>query len=180
MLHLTLILMRAWHLIAMLKEKLYTKMGSRCLTAKEPDSTRYRVPFSTAATEDKPVQPYLLYFGLLCGVRFPAGSLPDFHMWKSCWTMPLVGRFSRGSPEYLLGEDILVAPVMTQGATSRDVYLPQGRWRDGLHPDHSLIEGRTWLRNYSASLSELPYFIRETVMKYRSHYGEEFQKMQNQ
>ncbi|KAJ8871771.1 hypothetical protein PR048_028111 [Dryococelus australis] len=31
-------------------------------------------------------------------VRFPAGSLPYFRMWESCPTMPLVGRFSRGSP----------------------------------------------------------------------------------
>ncbi|KAJ8869007.1 hypothetical protein PR048_030553 [Dryococelus australis] len=28
-------------------------------------------------------------------VRFPAGSLPDPRMWESCWTMPLVGGFSR-------------------------------------------------------------------------------------
>ncbi|KAJ8888387.1 hypothetical protein PR048_007877 [Dryococelus australis] len=28
----------------------------------------------------------------------PAGSPPDFHMWESCRTIPLVGEFSRGSP----------------------------------------------------------------------------------
>ncbi|KAJ8882164.1 hypothetical protein PR048_018652 [Dryococelus australis] len=31
-------------------------------------------------------------------VRFQAGSLPDFRMWKSCWTIPLVGGFSLPSP----------------------------------------------------------------------------------
>ncbi|KAJ8891643.1 hypothetical protein PR048_004171, partial [Dryococelus australis] len=31
-------------------------------------------------------------------VRFPAGSPPDYRMWESCRTMPLVGGFSRGSP----------------------------------------------------------------------------------
>ncbi|KAJ8867035.1 hypothetical protein PR048_032897 [Dryococelus australis] len=30
-------------------------------------------------------------------VQSPAGSL-DFRKWESCWTMPLVGGFSRGSP----------------------------------------------------------------------------------
>ncbi|KAJ8892667.1 hypothetical protein PR048_005248 [Dryococelus australis] len=30
-------------------------------------------------------------------VRFSAGP-PDFRKWESCWTMPLVGEFSRGSP----------------------------------------------------------------------------------
>ncbi|KAJ8866768.1 hypothetical protein PR048_032629 [Dryococelus australis] len=31
-------------------------------------------------------------------VLSPAGSLPDFPKWEPCWTMPLVGGFSRGSP----------------------------------------------------------------------------------
>ncbi|KAJ8875040.1 hypothetical protein PR048_022930 [Dryococelus australis] len=31
-------------------------------------------------------------------ISFPAGSLPVFHMWGPCRTMPLVGGFSRGSP----------------------------------------------------------------------------------
>ncbi|KAJ8872729.1 hypothetical protein PR048_026343 [Dryococelus australis] len=31
-------------------------------------------------------------------VRFPAGSLPNFCMFESCWTMPLVGGFPQGSP----------------------------------------------------------------------------------
>ncbi|KAJ8895187.1 hypothetical protein PR048_000512 [Dryococelus australis] len=30
-------------------------------------------------------------------VRFPAGQHPDFRTWESCWTMPLVGGFSRRS-----------------------------------------------------------------------------------
>ncbi|KAJ8891334.1 hypothetical protein PR048_010850 [Dryococelus australis] len=40
----------------------------------------------------------LLASHLINRVRFPVGSLPDFHMWESCRTMPLVGGFSRGSP----------------------------------------------------------------------------------
>ncbi|MBV9154923.1 MAG: glycoside hydrolase family 31 protein [Acidobacteriaceae bacterium] len=32
--------------------------------------------------------------------------------------------------EYLWGRDILVAPVIEKGATSRSVYLPQGEWYD--------------------------------------------------
>jgi alpha-glucosidase/alpha-D-xyloside xylohydrolase len=34
------------------------------------------------------------------------------------------------SQEYLWGRDLLIAPVYEQGATSRDVYLPQGVWYD--------------------------------------------------
>ncbi|PZX16397.1 alpha-D-xyloside xylohydrolase [Breznakibacter xylanolyticus] len=32
--------------------------------------------------------------------------------------------------EYLFGSDILVAPLFDQGSTSRDVYLPKGKWID--------------------------------------------------
>jgi len=32
--------------------------------------------------------------------------------------------------EYLLGRNLLVAPVVEQGATSRNVYLPRGTWYD--------------------------------------------------
>src|SRR5579864_2394057 len=32
--------------------------------------------------------------------------------------------------EYLWGRDVLVAPVVEQGATSRSVYLPKGTWHD--------------------------------------------------
>lgn len=34
------------------------------------------------------------------------------------------------SDEYLLGDDLLVAPVVTAGATSRSVYFPPGAWFD--------------------------------------------------
>ncbi|MCW1921831.1 DUF5110 domain-containing protein [Luteolibacter arcticus] len=32
--------------------------------------------------------------------------------------------------EYLWGRDLLVAPVFEKGATSRDIYLPEGQWYD--------------------------------------------------
>ena len=32
--------------------------------------------------------------------------------------------------EYLFGSDILVAPLLLDNATSRDVYLPKGKWID--------------------------------------------------
>ena len=32
--------------------------------------------------------------------------------------------------EYLLGRQLLVAPVIEEGATSRSVYLPNGKWMD--------------------------------------------------
>src|SRR5262249_34047305 len=32
--------------------------------------------------------------------------------------------------EFLWGRDLLIAPVIERGATSRDVYLPPGKWYD--------------------------------------------------
>ena len=32
------------------------------------------------------------------------------------------------SESFLLGDDLLVAPVIEEGATSREVYLPPGTW----------------------------------------------------
>ncbi|KAG5672943.1 hypothetical protein PVAND_003030 [Polypedilum vanderplanki] len=61
--------------------------------------------------------------------------------------------------EYLLGDKILVAPVIEQGKTSRDVYLPIGKWRDG--NDDQIYEGGKLIENYQAPLDKLPWFIRE-------------------
>lgn len=62
--------------------------------------------------------------------------------------------------EYLLGENVLVAPVIVEGATFRDIYLPSGLWRDENHPKSHLINGRKWLHNYPAKLDVLPWFTR--------------------
>ncbi|XP_069697293.1 myogenesis-regulating glycosidase-like [Periplaneta americana] len=61
--------------------------------------------------------------------------------------------------EYLLGEDILVAPILDQGALERDIYLPAGSWRDELHLNVT-YPGRQWLRNYRVELHQLAYFTR--------------------
>ncbi|XP_075979492.1 myogenesis-regulating glycosidase-like isoform X2 [Anticarsia gemmatalis] len=62
--------------------------------------------------------------------------------------------------EYLLGETVLVAPVLTEGATTRNIYLPTGIWYE--QGDRNLyIEGPIWLNNYSAPLDTLPYFVRD-------------------
>lgn len=60
--------------------------------------------------------------------------------------------------EFLLGEDILVAPVLVEGMVSRDVYLPRGVWTDQNYGDTHT--GPIWLYGYPANLSILPYFTR--------------------
>ena len=60
--------------------------------------------------------------------------------------------------EFLLGPDVLVAPVVTQGATSRAVYLPAGCWQrrgvDGSAMDAPITGGVSVTA--AAALGELP------------------------
>ncbi len=59
--------------------------------------------------------------------------------------------------EWMLGDDVLVAPVVTQGATSRGVYFPAGCWRD---PQTHLLQRGPGSATVSAPLTRLPYFFR--------------------
>jgi len=58
--------------------------------------------------------------------------------------------------EFLLGERLLVAPVLVKGATARTVVVPPGRWRG---PDGIVVRGPRRLQ-VSAPLQALPYFER--------------------
>jgi len=60
--------------------------------------------------------------------------------------------------QFMLGDDVLVAPVVEHGATERDVYVPRGRWMDQLRT--TVVEGGRWYRAYPAALDELPRFVR--------------------
>ncbi len=59
--------------------------------------------------------------------------------------------------EYLWGRDILVAPVVQQGATSRKVYLPRGRWIDFW--SEAVVEGGREI-DRAVDLATMPLFVR--------------------
>jgi alpha-glucosidase (family GH31 glycosyl hydrolase) len=61
--------------------------------------------------------------------------------------------------EFLLGDDVLVAPILNEGAVTRDIYLPRGKWQDELQSG-IVHNGNSWLRNYTVQLDELAYFTR--------------------
>ncbi|HSW43922.1 MAG TPA: TIM-barrel domain-containing protein [Patescibacteria group bacterium] len=62
--------------------------------------------------------------------------------------------------EYLLGDDLLVAPVTEPGMTSLEVHLPAGRWIDAWTGD--AFTGPQLL-SCDAPLESIPVFIRETA-----------------
>ncbi|XP_015519680.2 myogenesis-regulating glycosidase [Neodiprion lecontei] len=75
------------------------------------------------------------------------------------WLDPKNSEAFNISDEYLLGEVILVAPVIEEGAVTRDIFLPSGTWRDASYSPYQTYEGPTWIYNYPAPLEILPYFV---------------------
>lgn len=76
------------------------------------------------------------------------------------FTRSAAGRYDSISDEYLWGNDVLVAPVMTEGATSRSITFPEGStWFDWNHPEQSYAGGTT-VDDYPAPLEVLPLFVR--------------------
>jgi alpha-D-xyloside xylohydrolase len=61
--------------------------------------------------------------------------------------------------QYLYGSELLVAPVLQEGATSREVYLPAGRWID-YHDRRTVHDGGKTIVA-SAPFERIPVFARE-------------------
>ena len=59
--------------------------------------------------------------------------------------------------QYMLGDDILVAPVITKGALKRSVVFPKGKWLDS---NGRAYEGPQTIE-IDAPIEKLPYFIRD-------------------
>ena len=74
----------------------------------------------------------------LAVVKRSGEKLPTLASEAATTSMPIVRHLMLMFPDdvesrsiddqFLLGPDLLVAPVVTQGSTSRSVYLPPGRW----------------------------------------------------
>lgn len=56
--------------------------------------------------------------------------------------------------QFLLGEKILVAPVLEKGATERTIHFPPGQWKGD---DGSIVEGPT-VEKVATPLSRLPWY----------------------
>ena len=78
-------------------------------------------------------------------------------------------RFDDITDEYLWGCDILVAPVMTQGATRRSIVFPDGLWVDYNNPGRLYNGGDTV--TYPAPLEVLPLFVRAGAIIPQADYG---------
>ncbi len=63
--------------------------------------------------------------------------------------------------QFLFGRDILVAPVVTEGARSRDIYLPRGEWVD--HWNAEVLTGPAWVRR-DCPLAVMPLYVRRGAL----------------
>ena len=60
--------------------------------------------------------------------------------------------------QYMLGENLLVAPVLSECENSKKLYLPEGKWLDWWN--NTVYEGKRWIL-VDAPLDRIPLFIRE-------------------
>jgi len=74
------------------------------------------------------------------------------------WEFPDDPAVANLGDEAMLGPYVLAAPVVEQGATSRSVYLPAGRWYE-LHSG-AIYDGPTTI-TASLSIAALPLYVRE-------------------
>lgn len=64
---------------------------------------------------------------------------------------------ARRDQEWMLGPDVLVAPVVVEGARTREVHFPPGCWRS---PDTGETHRGPVTRTVPAPLQRLPWFVR--------------------
>jgi alpha-glucosidase (family GH31 glycosyl hydrolase) len=64
--------------------------------------------------------------------------------------------------EFMVGDDLVVAPVLNPGVTKIDIYLPLGHWKDDLKGN--LHEGKHWLRDYPVTLHQIPTFSKHKFL----------------
>ncbi|XP_063802161.1 myogenesis-regulating glycosidase [Pseudophryne corroboree] len=64
--------------------------------------------------------------------------------------------------EFLIGDEMLIAPITDKGCTQRDIFLPgrDNQWMDT--NTLQVFDGGTMIQNYNCSLQEIPVFIKKT------------------
>ena len=77
-------------------------------------------------------------------------------------------RYDHINDQYLWGRDVMVAPVMQQGAVSREITFPHGTWVDINHPEKA-YQGHTTI-NYDVPIEVLPLFARAGAFIPQANY----------
>nr|XP_004563427.2 SITS-binding protein isoform X2 [Maylandia zebra] len=80
-------------------------------------------------------------------------------MW---WLNPADSMTFTINDQFLIGDEVLVAPVVEKGAVQRDIYLPDGgfQWQDSQNA--RVFDGGTFLHDYPVPLTEVAVFLRRS------------------
>lgn len=60
--------------------------------------------------------------------------------------------------QFLVGDNLMVAPILDENLDNRKIYIPAGSWQDNLR--NTIVSGPVHLENYGAELHEVPTFTR--------------------
>lgn len=58
--------------------------------------------------------------------------------------------------QFMVGDRLMVAPILDPGARQRDIYLPEGTWRDNLNGQN--IDGGHWFKKYQVLIDQIATF----------------------
>ncbi len=72
----------------------------------------------------------------------------EFQEDPTCWNI---------DDQFMFGEAIMVAPILTEGKNTRNVWIPPGLWYE--YDSDIMIEGPKWI-NVTADLSTVPFYYR--------------------
>ncbi|CAC5394014.1 unnamed protein product [Mytilus coruscus] len=72
------------------------------------------------------------------------------------WVFPDDEEAFKVSDEFLVGDNILVAPVLCEDVNQMKIYFPEGMWSD--KSNGNLIQGKSWI-TYEVNKNEIPFFL---------------------
>lgn len=96
---------------------------------------------------------HIKYSDYICSLAKKASQSGEPVVRHMCYEFPNEG-FEEEDGQFMLGSDILVAPVLKKGERSKTVRLPGGKWR---YFDGTVFDGSTCVE-VDADLDVLPYF----------------------
>ncbi|XP_061187832.1 uncharacterized protein LOC133195880 [Saccostrea echinata] len=76
------------------------------------------------------------------------------------WIDPMDKIAKSVGDSFLIGDNYLIAPVLCEGKTSREIYFPDGIWKD--LETNKLIVGKKWI-TYPVEMTTLPIFEKTKV-----------------
>ncbi|MHB1922438.1 MAG: glycoside hydrolase family 31 protein [Chitinophagaceae bacterium] len=107
--------------------------------------------FKSYALLHRSLEPYLYQCAMVAhqtGLPIIRHLILEFPQDTTCWRCPF---------EYMLGDSILVAPVVEPHARVRRLYLPRGWWK--FYWTNKIFKGGCWI-SVPAPVQEIPFFFR--------------------